>query len=275
MHTDIESISHQIKERVDSKIYILLEKISVHLAYDFMFSHKYEVSHEEDPPWDYSGRLIQVDRGFSLEEYLCIGDFLEEYTGESMLSFESRCGFFHTRFEEKYENMIHKYIYDCCKEVLSDIGDEKLLQLLLEQGVKVSEEDMQYLIETAIEEDLFEEPLLYHYEIFEHIKSMNFKLTILRGKEEAIKKYKDKEKRSKENRERLEMERQNAKKLWSKLQNLYKLQTGKMIQKVEMRDYEMFKHFLDYNQVTKEDRVILATHLIGFFSNKVCEYLKR
>jgi len=269
-----ESISHQIKDRVDSKLQVLLEQISVELAYDFMFSRKYEVSHDVDPPWDYSGRLIQLNGGFSFEDYNCIGDFLEEYSGETTPSFVSGCGFFHTRYEEKYGYMIQEFIYECCKEVLSEAGEECLLQLLLEQGYEVSEEELKDIIQMVMDIELFDEPSWYYVDILDQIKPINFKLMVLRGKREAIQRHNDKEKRDKEQGERLIAEQLAAECLWSKLLKLYKLQFGKKIYKVEMKDYEMFKRFLDNNQISLEERIILASHLNGIFSNKVREHLK-
>ena len=54
---------------------------------------------------------------------------------------------------------------------------------------------------------------------------------------------------------------------------MYKLQTGKIFLKIEMKDYEIFKQFLDRNRVSKEERMMLAIHMGNNFSNKVCEYL--
>lgn len=55
MKYTIESISKEIKARVEEKFSILLDKMAENLAYSIMFSPRYIVTHEFDPSWDYSG----------------------------------------------------------------------------------------------------------------------------------------------------------------------------------------------------------------------------
>ncbi|MGO0063467.1 hypothetical protein ACTID9_26275 [Brevibacillus fluminis] len=191
MKYTIESISQQIRDKVEGKFQILLNRLAVDLAYDFIFRPKYIVTHEFDSPWDYSGTLLRLDEGFSLDDYPCIGDFLEEYTGNSIASYISGCGFFHDTYEEKYEQLISEFIFDCYNEVLSHIDVQVLVDLLLKNGCEISEDDKTDIIQTIIDFELFEEVHWYHLDLLERIKPMSFKLLIFRGKDEAIKQYND------------------------------------------------------------------------------------
>lgn len=50
--------------------------------------------------------------------------------------------------------------------------------------------------------------------------------------------------------------------------------TGEALQKVEIKDYAMFKDFLDHYEISKEERAHLADHMSQYFSRRVCYYLK-
>ncbi|MFD0712131.1 hypothetical protein [Paenibacillus sp. GCM10027626] len=282
MRYTVESISEQIRSRVEEKFQILFSSIAEELAYDFLFSPKYIVTHDYDPPWDHSGMLLQINEKFSLEDYSCVEDFFEEYTGQSRASYMSGCGFFYDTFEEKYEEQIREFVYGCIVEVLAGIDDTTLIELLLEHGYEVSEAEKNDIIQTVTDYELFDEPFWYHYEILDRIKLCNFELMILRGRNEAMKRYETKRLKIKEARERtearerIEAEKEVAQKLWNKLEKLYKLQMGgKQLLKVEMKDYETFVSFLDQNQVSREERIMLAKYMGDKLSNKVYVCLRR
>ncbi|MDF2653474.1 MAG: hypothetical protein K0Q73_9279 [Paenibacillus sp.] len=270
-----ESISEQIRERIEDKLHLLIDKLAVDLAKDFMFSPNYIVTHEYDPSLDCSGTLVTLNERFSLKDYTCVGDFLQEYTGQSTASYMSGCGIFHAKYEEKYESLISEFIFDCYGEVLSEIDDKHLLELLLTYGYGVTEGDKSDIIQAVTDVEMFEEPFWYHFDILEQIKPISFEMMFLRGKDKAIKQYDNQMQLIKERQDRMNHEKEVAEKLWHRLQKMYKLQTGKIILKIEMKDYEMFKQFLNLNQVSKEERMMLAVHLSNNFSNKVCEYLNQ
>ncbi|MDP4099457.1 hypothetical protein OIN60_22325 [Paenibacillus sp. P96] len=274
MKHSVEDISEQIKGRIDAKFPVLLAHLAEELAYDFMFAPKYKITHSYDPPWDCSGMLIRTDESFSMDDYASVEDFFEEYTGQTTASYTSGIGFLHNRFEEKYEDKIREFVSVCYTEVLSEIDDNLLLQHLVESGCDVAGVDKDDIIQTVMDYELFEEPFWYDYEIIERVKPINFKMMVARGKNEAIKKYHDLLEKQREKMERISFEREGAQKLWSKLQKLFRLQKGQPLHKIEMKDYSMFREFLDYNQISMEERIILAEHMGDKFSNKVCMCLK-
>ncbi|MFM9280610.1 hypothetical protein [Paenibacillus jiagnxiensis] len=189
MEHSVESISEQIRNRVDARFSVLLTNLAEELAYDFMFAPKYKITHSYDPPWDCSGMLLRTNESFSIDEYNSVEDFFDEYTGQTTASYMSGMGLLHNRFEEKYEYIIREFVFQCCIEVLSEIDDNLLVQLLLESGHDISEIDKNDSIQTAMEYELFEEPFWYHYEIIERVKPFSLKMMIARGKNEAIKRY--------------------------------------------------------------------------------------
>lgn len=275
MDYSIEGISTQIIDRVEVKFQRLMDIICEELAYILMFFPKYAVTHEFDPPWDCSGILIKLNEKFSSKDYACVADFLKEYTGQSRASYVSGCGFFYVRYEEYFEDVIRDFVFECYCEVLSEIDSGILFELLIKSGYDVSEEDKVDIIRTIREFELFEEPLGYHYELLERIQMINFELMILRGKEEALEKHETQLRLSKERNKRAKVEKEVAETLWHKLQKLYKLQTGSQLLKIEMKNYKNFRKFLDFNQVSREERILLAQQLSHKFSDKVCLNLCR
>ncbi|MFU1795278.1 hypothetical protein ACM1RC_15530 [Paenibacillus azoreducens] len=274
MKLSVESISEQIRNRVDAKFSVLLANLAEELAYDFMFAPKYGITHRYDPPWDYSGMLNRTNGSFSIGDYYSVEDFFNEYTGQSTASYVSGIGFFHKRFEEKYEDLIREFVFECYIEVLSETDDNLLVQLLLERGYDVAETEKNDIIQTVTDYELFEEPFWYHYEIIERVKPLSLKMMIARGKNEATKKYHHQLVRWMEEEEKISFEKKGAQKLWNKLQKLFRLQKGSSLPKIEMKDYKMFLEFLDYNRISIEERIILAKYMGDKFSNKVCMCLK-
>ncbi|WP_062198105.1 hypothetical protein [Massilibacterium senegalense] len=66
-----------------------------------LIEKKYIVDHSCDPPWDFSGQLLCTYENFRLTDYETLQDFLEnEYTGQSIASFMSNCGFFTKRMKK-------------------------------------------------------------------------------------------------------------------------------------------------------------------------------
>lgn len=276
MDYSVEGIFTQIMDRVEEKFQRLVDIICVELAYTIMFSPKYAVSHEFDPPWDHSGMLIKLNEGFSSKDYASVADFLEEYTGESKASFMSRHGFFHVKYEEYFEDMIREFVFECYCDVLSEIDREVVIELLIKSGYDLSEEDKVDLIRNHTEFErfelselfeLFDYPIWHRYELLERIQMMNFEWMILRGKEGALAKRATPLQVSKESNKKAEIEKEAADTLWHKLQKLYKLQTGNQLSKIEMKDYNHFREFLDFNQVSREERILLAQQLSDNFSH--------
>ncbi|MFB5760066.1 hypothetical protein [Paenibacillus medicaginis] len=274
MEHSVESLSEQIRNRVDARFPVLLANLAEELAYDFMFAPKYKITHSYDPPWDCSGMLIQTNESFSMDDYDRVADFFAEYTGQSTASYISGIGFLHNRFEEKYEDMIRKFVFECYVEVLSEIDAHLLVQQLLENGYDIGEVDKNDIVQAVTDYELFEEPFWYHYEIIERVKPLSLKKMIARGKNEAIKKYHHQLIKRVEEEQKISFERRAAQKLWNKLQKLFRLQKGYPLPKIEMKDYEMFQEFLDHNRISIEERIILSKYVGDKFSNKVCMCLR-
>jgi len=249
-----KSISERIKQRVEEKFHLLMDKLSTNLAYDFLFSPSYDVIHTDDPPWDCSGSLVQLDEKLTMREYTCVGDFFEAYNGQSTASYVSGCGVFHTKYESKYEQLIQEYIFDCYREVLCEIDDRHLVEILLTYGFVDALKDKDEIIQSITDIEVFEEPFWFHFDKIERIKPISFEWMVLRGKDKATEQYNNKLKIYKERQDRLNYEKEAAEKLWNKLQIAIKLKTGSYFSKIEMKDYETFKQFLADHQVSNEER---------------------
>ncbi|MFB5268776.1 hypothetical protein ACE41H_18595 [Paenibacillus enshidis] len=274
MEYSVESISEQIRNRVDARFPVLLANLAEELAYDFMFAPKYKITHSYDPLWDCSGMLTQTNESFSMDDYDSVEDFFDEYTGQSTASYISGIGFLHNRFEGKYEDMIREFVFECYVEVLSEIDANLLVQQLLENGHDIKEVDTNDIVQAVTDHELFEEPFWYHYEIIERVKPLSLKKMIARGKNEAIKKYHHQLVKRVEEEQKISFEKRAAQKLWNKIQKLFRLQKGYPLPKIEMKDYEMFQEFLDHNRVSIEERIMLAKYKGDRFSNKVCMCLR-
>ncbi|MDQ0194744.1 hypothetical protein [Paenibacillus wynnii] len=274
MKHSVESISEQIRNRVDAKFSVLLANLAEELAYDFMFAPKYKITHRYDPPWDCSGMLIRTNESISIDDYYSVEDFFDECTGQSTASYTSGIGFLHNSFEEKYQDMIREFVFECYIEVLSEIDDNLLVQQLLENGYDIAEVERNNIIQTVTDYELFEEPFWYHYEIIERVKPLSLKMMIARGKNEAIKTYHHQLVRWMEEEGKISFEQKGAQKLWNKLQKLFRLQKGYPLPKIEMKDYKTFQEFLDHNRISIEERIILAKYMDNKFSNKVCMCLR-
>ncbi|MDR0266946.1 hypothetical protein [Paenibacillus sp.] len=125
--------------------------------------------------------LTRTNESFSIDDYYSVEDFFDGYSGQSTASYTSGVGFLHNSFEEKYGDMIREFVFECYIEVLSEIDDNLLFQLLLENGYKVAETEKYDIIQTVTDYGLFEEPFWYHYEIIERVKPLSLKIMIARG----------------------------------------------------------------------------------------------
>lgn len=244
MEHSMESISEKIRGRVDAKFSVLLANLAEELAYDFMFSLK----------------------SFLINDYYSVEDFF----GEDRTGYTSDIGFLNYNVEEKYVDVTREFIFDCYIEVLSEIDEQLLLSLLAERGHTVLEAGKMSVIEAVTEHELFEEPFWHHFEIMERVKPLGLKMMVAQGKNGAIKKYQNQLAKKEEKARKIEFEQKKAQELWQRLEKRFRLQKGYPLPKVEMKDYTMFLEFLNYNDISIEERACLAKYMNNKFSNKVC-----
>ena len=116
----IEDINCAIKFRADE----LNEEIEKSIAYEFLSGDvpAYEVDHSCDPPWDWSGHLVQD--GYIEARSTLFEEYLEMYTGSSYPSFCSGCGMFHRRNREDIDEMITSWAFDIQSEIVSKYVSE-------------------------------------------------------------------------------------------------------------------------------------------------------
>lgn len=274
MKHSLEMISKEIRSRVEAEFPVLLTNLAEELAYDFMFTPKYKITHEYDSPWDCSGMLVQENDLISVDDYYSVEDFFDEYTGQSTASYTSGIGFLHNSFGEKYEDVVREFVFGCYIEVLSETDNNLLIQQLLAHGYDISGTENEDIIQAVTDYELFEEPFWYHLEIIERVKPLSLKMMVARGKNGAIKKHHHQLARRIEEDKKISFEQNEAYKIWNKLQKLFRLQKGYSLPKIEMKDYIMFSEFLEYNRISYDEKIFLAKYMGNKFSNKVCVCLK-
>lgn len=72
---------------------------------------KYEVIHDYDPPWDWSGELRKIGC-LDFRDYETVKEFCEEYTGEKTATYMSGMGWRYNTFDEELlDQIIREYVY--------------------------------------------------------------------------------------------------------------------------------------------------------------------
>lgn len=101
---------------------------------DFFNGVKYKITHEFDPEWDCSGKLILCEEksNFNIEDYGTVWEFFEEYTGNSEPTFISGFGMHHETYDDVYSHWVEKELEDTHHHYLKSMGFQLLLNLAKE-----------------------------------------------------------------------------------------------------------------------------------------------
>ncbi|WP_080873870.1 hypothetical protein [Oceanobacillus timonensis] len=274
----IETDLHEVADQIETEIMQLFSPL---LSYDFMRGQKYYVSHEFDPPWDYSGTLFrcQTDENFNLDDYEKVADFLEEYTGNRIATYQSHCGLFHETYREKYSDWFEEQYRNAHYGYFNKLENEKLELLAMEiyNDGYLEKNDIDDLINELINDmEEFEDMSILHAEyLCTKISEMDLLLVYKLGEPEA-KNWLLQEQMEIENTARqMKEEKEAFDKRWLLLEKKYRLTFQKPFPKrIEKPDFQSFKHFLDKHHVSKEERILIAKYAPISFSNAVSHKLK-
>ena len=146
-----------IAARRKSSIAEFTREVSAWVAYTLLFETKHKISHSADPPWDHSGSAWDTGQPYKLADYESLGAFLEEYTGESTATFESRRGLSWSTFSDELDAMATEAASDWLLSALlalRDIAPESFALFLAlaqtEDAVMCDEETQESGREAAI-----------------------------------------------------------------------------------------------------------------------------
>ena len=279
----IVAIGHQ-KETGEQELF---KDVASEFAYQILYESKYYVTHRDDPPWDCSGETRRDERGYVIDTYEMLGDYLEEYNGNSEASFVSGCGLFHKTRKDDFEEILDEHaalwVKEAIREIITSEDKSKFLEFLFEQKYTDIEEleivsvknDDDELIEVITNGLYGECNIDLIYEQIDRLEKVNTRFLYGKGEKIAQEQRALEIKIEKEKAQQEEIERQQANTIWEKVKKLYKLQKQKEIPvKIEMDAYGDFREFLDNNQISKEERVLIANYYSYHFSNNACYKLR-
>lgn len=280
----IESDLKDVVKQVEAEI---MQSFPYLLSYDLLTGRKQKLTHDFDPPWDYSGTLISTpgNTSYNVADYEKVGDFLQEYTGNTIASYISNYGLLHETYEEKHSKWGEDKFRDAHYDYFNKLGKETLETLIvdilgksyLDYDGDEHEEDLNDLTEILITYvDEFEDlSFSYAESLYSKIMDMDLLLVYKLGEPEA-KEDIHRQRVECERAEKLMREEEEAfYKWWPLLEKKYKLSFQKPFPKrIEMPDFESFAHFLDQHQVSIKERALIAKHAPISFSNSVSYKLK-
>ena len=271
--TDIKTNLEVAARSTENEIKKLFPK---QLSYDILTGQKRYITHDFDPPWDSSGNLFSksIDANFDINDYDKVGDYFEEYTGNSQASFISGHGLYFETYGEYYREWIEDNYRDAHYDVFQEID----IEVLMAVASRVLTKDTIYLLDKVdlINEltqvmDEFQDHSWGHAEnLILEISEMDISFVYKLGEKQA-KEQLHKEKIEIENkRKEIEKEKVAFNKIWSILEKKYRLANKKPFPKrIEMPDFKSFKHFLDEHKVPEHERVWISKYAPISFSNSV------
>lgn len=260
-------------KRVEKSI---IQRFPKNLAYDFLTGHPRYLSHDLDPPWDHSGQLFSKlsEPQFKVNHYKKVGDFFEEYTGNSKASYLSGCGLFHETYGDQYEEWVAELFRNAHYAVLEGQDANVLMALAsetIDDDFTAAEEIdcLAYELVDAIAE-FEDQSYCYAESLCEKLGEMDLLFVYKLGEKQANEQL-VKERMAMENRKKqIEMEISTFNKLWSLLEKKYRLAHQQSFpNRIEMPDFESFEHFLDEHKVQKEERNLIGKYAPISFSNSV------
>ena len=281
MNISLEGIIEEVKVQRDYNLENFIQDVATSVAYDILFQTKYQITHDFDPPYDCSGKLITIegqDR-FYVKNYNMLGDFFEEYTGNTTATYWSGCGLSHDTYEKEYEELIRDYIYNSLlPKAVSELchcDKEEFCKLLKNNDVNIDdiEQTPENLSGEIIFSDIIGDELLgIEDEIIEVIRNMDISFLYKKGKLLAMEIQREEEIKHQESREIAEKELQESKKIWGKLPILYKLRFGtELPAKIDKSNYSKFKIF--FEEFDPSEKSLIIKYQSCLFSSSVLKDL--
>lgn len=117
MAAEIDSISQDIIQELYAQYDQLRVTVAGWVAYAIIYQPTYTINYNADPLWDGSGQLVE-GRKFKLTDYPLLGDFLAEYTGNSMASDTNEAGFIHQTYKDYFQAVIQAWIDEGLSKIL-------------------------------------------------------------------------------------------------------------------------------------------------------------
>lgn len=246
---NIQDIQSIYEDRITKNYNNLLDIIAEKFAYSILYCSKFTVNHDDDPPYDCSGILKNTRLGLDIEDYKSLGDFLEEYTGDSYPSFVSGCGIRQQQYNEIFSEIVYSFVYETINDMVRDFIDdnnEDFFNLINVYGdIDFNNDNIEILdISDIIYEEFDMIDAYIDFNIMCDLEKLDTKLLYKRGVDKA--KYRKNQERieAEKNRIRIEEERSIADKSYSKIEKLYKIRFNKDLTKVDRTDLENYRKFM-------------------------------
>ncbi|MHB1646164.1 MAG: hypothetical protein ACYCSW_06595 [bacterium] len=150
----------------------ILDGIYHSLAYDFYYNFKYD-TYLIDAGYDISEYPKDTKQHFKLEDYKTVGDFLKEYTGNTVATYISGNGI----SAETYEDDIEEQLDNAISHIINDIFAEYKINKEEEDSVrddiydKLIENNLSgiAILETIVKTSSFKDMILKHKDIADNI----------------------------------------------------------------------------------------------------------
>lgn len=263
-------LKKRMLEKYSKKEYI--KDFAAWLVDAIEFGTKYDVDHDLDPPYDSSGRLVEVG-SFNIDDYETVSDFFNEYTGQTEASYMSGCGFFHKTYDSEWDDFTSELSNKIFKEVISDIAREnKTIYLELLEEIEPEDSEVFDEIQEFFCDFIYE----FSSEILSNIEDMKvsdlyeidkeyIKVRRKRQAEANEKARKETEYR----RKIIEKEKEQVAIIWERLKELYRKEFDSDLKdKIVKSTFPPFKTFLD-THFSKEEQRLIVTYYSHMFSNSV------
>ncbi|MCA1066117.1 hypothetical protein QTG56_25480 (plasmid) [Rossellomorea sp. AcN35-11] len=280
-----ELLIDKTKEISRQNKYKYIQQVSEWIARVFLSETRKEVTHDFDPPWDYSGELIDTNEPFQLKDYTSLESFTEnEYNGISEASFVSGCGLLHKYYTDELDELTDEWVVDQLISAVIELRREHpdrfndFIEGVKEEGEEIhtAKEITQLILMTDIIGDfiVFDLPT----ELSVEVGKMNLSYLVKRSTEIVKEKIREEELQAKKQSElkkrKTEKDKCLAEDIWKELNNRYKLRHQKVLKDKIDRTYfksEVVPILIGMinDGRNKEDIKVLSEFYSGFLSNSV------
>lgn len=115
---DMNELVEKINSQIEANVNCLNDEIEKDIVYHLLSGNDtfYEVDHSCDPPWDWSGRI--VENGHIDIKTTSFSEYLEMYNGTSYPSFWSGHGMFHRSNSDDVDEIIMSWAFNVQREVI-------------------------------------------------------------------------------------------------------------------------------------------------------------
>lgn len=257
-----------------------LERVAVIVAYIFLYESRYEITHEWDPPYDYSGQVVKTKEPFSFEDYKTIKDLWSAYTGDSHPIFVSGCGMGHSTYYELFDEIAMDYVFELLDVVAQEIVFIKDMDVLALLGFKSDGEipDVSDIVSELHEYfSDWDSTTKMASDLLHDIGHCNLKELYERGEDKAKEQRASEIKKNKEDAERNIVNRRKCEEVKVKLMTLYEEtfhEPFRKVDKIDAERYLTFKIFFKDNFTAEELRLLLIyASYPPLFSNSVSSKL--